>query len=257
MKEFFRSGNKVVARPNGLDYSLEPGKVYSLQYDSWEGDVYLSVSDNDLVLPQNAFKSETDEKFISRVLSHHRSSNRSTTGVLLTGLKGSGKTVMSKMIAQECGLPIVIVSSDCPTKKITSFFSKSPNTETCIIFDEVDKNDRYWNTEDLLAFLDGITNTGKKLVLLTCNSDSKINEYLLDRCSRIRYVRRFNAMTKDSIKAIVERYTDKNISGIVDFIYDRFKVVSYDNIVSFLEELNTNVEDSYEQVVSDLNITLK
>jgi SpoVK/Ycf46/Vps4 family AAA+-type ATPase len=256
-KEFFRSGSKVVARPNGLDYSLEQGKVYMLKYDSWDGDVFLEVQDNSLSLPETIFKSSSDEKFISKILGYHKNSKRNTTGVLLTGLKGSGKTMMSKMIAQECGLPIIIVSSDCPTKKISNFFSKSPNTEVCIIFDEIDKNDRYWNTEDLLGFMDGINNTGKKLVILTCNVDSKINEFLMDRCSRIRYIRRFDAMTKENIKSVVKNFTDKDVDEITNFIHDKFKVVSFDNIISFLEEVRINVEDSYEDIVSDLNITLK
>ena len=256
-KDFFRSGNKVVARPNGLDYSLEQGKVYILKYDSWDGDVFLEVQDGALQLHETTFKSSSDEKFISKILSYHKDSKRSTTGVLLTGLKGSGKTVMSKLIAQECELPIIIVSSDCPTKKISNFFSKSPNTEVCVIFDEIDKNEKYWNTEDLLGFMDGINSIGKKLVILTCNADSKINEFLKDRCSRIRYVRRFDAMTKDSIKTIVEKYVDKDIDEVTNFIHDRFKVASFDNIISFLEEIKVNVEDSYEDVVNDLNISLK
>lgn len=256
MKEFFRSGSKVVARPNGLDYSLEAGKVYTLKYN-WDDGMYLEVSDNKFMLPDKVFKTASDEKFISKVLNYHKSSNRSTTGVLLTGLKGSGKTVMSKLIAQACDLPIIVVSSDCPTKYLTSFFSKSPNTEVCIVFDEIDKNEKYWDTEDLLGFMDGITNTGKKLCILTCNSDSRLNEYIMDRCSRIRYVRKFDAMSKENIKSIVEKFVTDNVDEITNFIHERFKVVSFDNIVSFLEEVNTNVEDTYEDIVTDLNITLK
>ena len=51
--------------------------------------------------------------------------------------------------------------------------------------------------------------------------------------------------------------TDKDVDQLTDFIHDRFKVVSFDNIVSFLEEVNTNVEDSYEDIIADLNISLK
>lgn len=256
MKEFFRSGSKVVARPNGLDYALEPGKVYTLKY-SWDDGMYLEISDNTFVLPDKVFKTISDEKFISKVLNYHKSSNRSTTGVLLTGLKGSGKTVMSKLIAQACDLPIIVVSSNCPTKYLTSFFSKSPNTEVCIVFDEIDKNKEHWNTEDLLGFMDGITNTGKKLCILTCNSSSMLNDYIMDRCSRIRYVRKFDAMSKESIKSIVSKFTDKDVDQLTDFIHDRFEVISFDNIISFLEEVNTNVEDAYEDIIADLNISLK
>lgn len=64
-------------------------------------------------------------------------------------------------------------------------------------------------------------------------------------------------MSKENIKSIVEKFVTNNVDEITNFIHERFKVVSFDNIVSFLEEVNTNVEDTYEDIVTDLNITLK
>ena len=64
-------------------------------------------------------------------------------------------------------------------------------------------------------------------------------------------------MTKENIKSVVKNFTDKDVDEITNFIHDKFKVVSFDNIISFLEEARINVEDSYEDIVSDLNITLK
>ena len=125
-----------------------------------------------------------------------------------------------------------------------------------LIFDEIDKNERYWNTEDLLSFLDGIRDTGKKLVLLTCNTDSKINEYILDRCSRVRYYRKFESLTKESIIEVAEKYIPKDkIEEVTDFIINRFKCISYDNVVSFLEEVKEYNSETLENIAKDLNIT--
>lgn len=254
--EFLRSGSRVMTRPSGLDFDLEKGSVYTLKWDDWDEVAFLEIGST-IELPDNLTKTKGDMLFITKVLNNFKSTTKPTTGVMLTGLKGSGKTVMSKMIAFDSGLPIIIVDSTFPTRRLDKFFSKFTETEVCVIFDEIDKNERYWNTEDLLGFLDGIKSTSKKLVLFTCNSDSKINEFVLDRCSRIRYNKQFNALSKENIVAILERYINDNIEDIATFILDKFKVVSYDNVSSFAEECKNYPDEQYEELVKDLNITLK
>lgn len=258
MNEFLRSGNKIVTRPDGLDFNLEPGSVYALKYDNWEGDTFLEIGST-ITLPDNVFKSDSDNRFITKVLDHFKTTTHRTTGVLFSGLKGSGKTVMSKVLAIESGLPIIIVSSDFPTRYLNKFFSKFKDTNVCVMFDEIDKNERSWNTEDLLGFLDGIQSTAKKMVLLTCNSDSKLNEFIMNRCSRIRYCKKFDALNEESIKCIGNNIlNDKSeVDVATKFVMEKFKVVSYDNVASFFEEINTHPTDSFEEVVADLNISLK
>lgn len=108
---------------------------------------------------------------------------------MLSGIKGTGKTVMAKVIAKNSNLPIIVVDEDYPTGRINDFFRKF-ETPVTIIFDEVDK---HWDTEDLLGWLDGVQTNAKKLVLFTCNNEDRVNDYLKDRCSRVRYIRHFEA----------------------------------------------------------------
>ena len=138
MSEFLKSGNRVVAKPSGLDYKLETNKLYYLKYDSWEGTTYLEINNGDLKLPETLIYSDSENNFVTKILSYFKRTNKQTTGVLLNGLKGSGKTVMAKLIARNSNLPIIIVSSDCPTRHVSTFFSKFKDTETCVIFDEID-----------------------------------------------------------------------------------------------------------------------
>lgn len=257
MIEFLKSGSKVHVKPEGLDYTLEPGKVYTLKHSEWPSETYLELGSCDLALPENLFKSESDMKFTNKVLKYFNTTSKQTTGVLLSGLKGSGKTVMSKVLAFESNLPIVIVDTTFPTRELTTFFSKIKETQCCVIFDEVDKNERFWNTEHLLGFLDGIQSTCKKLVLLTCNSDSKLNEYIKDRCSRVRYYRKFDSLSYDSILEIAKQLLTDEAEVASKFIVDNFKVISYDNVVSFLEEVRDSDKETYEDIVEDLNISTK
>lgn len=44
----------------------------------------------------------------------------------------------------------------------------------------------------MLDFLDGVEKTAQKLVIMTCNDLSQVSQYMQDRCSRIRYLRRYS-----------------------------------------------------------------
>ena len=95
---------------------------------------------------------------------------------------------MAKILAKESGLPIIVVNPDYPEGKLIKFF-KSFTTPVCVLFDEVEKN---FKTEYMLDFLDGVEKTAQKLVIMTCNDLSKVSQYMQDRCSRIRYLRRYS-----------------------------------------------------------------
>lgn len=43
---------------------------------------------------------------------------------MLSGVKGTGKTVMAKVIAKNSKLPVIVVDEDFPTSQINNFFRK-------------------------------------------------------------------------------------------------------------------------------------
>lgn len=261
MSNFIINGERIVTKPEGQDYDLMPGKVYDLLFDNYEMYSYLKENGN-LNMPKKIYEIEEDTKFMNRVLLFHNSEyNNGNTGVLLAGDKGTGKSMLAKRIALKSNLPIIIVDSSYPLWQITKFFKKV-KTETCIIFDEIEKNPRTWPSEDLLTFLDGIQETGKKIVIMTCNKTEGLDENLFDRCSRIRYYRKYKANANEIfIKEMIE---DKGLTPnqpLVDFI-KRFTVKSFDNINSFLDEYKLYLETTdtnfmLEDVANIMNISLE
>lgn len=261
MSNFIINGERIVTKPEGQDYDLMPGKVYDLLFDNYEMYSYLKENGN-LNMPKKIYEIEEDTKFMDRVLLFHNSEyNNGNTGVLLAGDKGTGKSMLAKRIALKSNLPIIIVDSSYPLWQITKFFKKV-KTETCIIFDEIEKNPRTWPSEDLLTFLDGIQETGKKIVIMTCNKTEGLDENLFDRCSRIRYYRKYKANANEIfIKEMIE---DKGLTPnqpLVDFI-KRFTVKSFDNINSFLDEYKLYLETTdtnfmLEDVANIMNISLE
>lgn len=261
MSNFIINGERIVTKPEGQDYDLMPGKVYDLLFDNYEMYSYLKENGN-LNMPKKIYEIEEDTKFMDRVLLFHNSEyNNGNTGVLLAGDKGTGKSMLAKRIALKSNLPIIIVDFSYPLWQITKFFKKV-KTETCIIFDEIEKNPRTWPSEDLLTFLDGIQETGKKIVIMTCNKTEGLDENLFDRCSRIRYYRKYKANANEIfIKEMIE---DKGLTPnqpLIDFI-KRFTVKSFDNINSFLDEYKLYLETTdtnfmLEDVANIMNISLE
>ena len=249
--EFVKSGSRILPKPNGTDYNLINGKAYDLKWDDWSNMAYLAEN-GELNLPSKIYELNEDKIFKKRVLNSFNN-HENSIGVMLAGTKGTGKTVLAKVIAKESNLPIIIVDSQFPITRLIGFF-KQFSTPVCVIFDEIEKN---FNTGRMLDFLDGIEKTTKKLVLMTCNELDKVSEYLQDRCSRIRYVRKYGINDNLAfLPMLIENKEIKNAEIVRKFVEERFKLPSIDNMNAFLNEVK-DLEDediSLDDIVKYMNI---
>lgn len=224
MSEFIKVGEKIVNKPTGLDYDLINGKVYNLKWDRYNGMSYFE-EDGLLSLPAKVYTTKSDDVFIKRVNTYFQKTSKLSTGVMLSGIKGTGKTVMAKVIAKNSNLPIIVVDEDYPTGRINDFFRKF-ETPVTIIFDNEDR----------------------------------VNDYLKDRCSRVRYIRHFEA--NDNARFLREILRDKGIAedkieDTYTFIVNNFGLLSIDNILSFIDEKLLFPELSNEEIFNDMNISSK
>lgn len=249
--EFVKSGSRILPKPNGTDYNIINGKAYDLKWDDWSDMAYLAEN-GELNLPSKIYELNEDKIFKKRVLNSFNN-HENSIGVMLAGTKGTGKTMLAKIIAKESNLPIIIVDSQFPTNRLIGFF-KQFSTPVCVIFDEIEKN---FNTGRMLDFLDGVEKTTKKLVLMTCNELDRVSEYLQDRCSRIRYVRKYGINDNLAfLPMLIENKEIKNAEIVRKFIEKRFKLPSIDNMNAFLNEVK-DLEDeniSLDDIVKCMNI---
>lgn len=250
-KTFIKFNNQIVPKPEGIDYDLIPGKVYNLREERGSEGPFLEET-QDFIFPETYYLSEDDNKFVNKTIEAFNRTEKMTTGVMLSGVKGSGKTLMAKKIAMLSGLPVIVIDPGLASSVIEPFFAKT-DTNCCVIFDEIDK---YWNTRYLLTFLDGVKPTCKKLVICTCNKEKEIDEYLNDRCSRIRYKRIFKCLDKDAAAIVINDVikNEEKAKEARDFLFENANLVSYDNVIIFAEEIRNNPNESFESVFEDLNM---
>lgn len=251
--EFIKVGNNILPKPKGADYELINGGVYDLKWDRFEGRA-IFTENGKLNLPDKVYELKEDIVFKTRVLNNFNKNDKSV-GIMLAGTKGTGKTMLAKVIAKESNLPIIIVDSQYPANRLVTFF-KQFTTPVCIIFDEIEKN---FDTSSMLDFLDGVEKTTKKLVLMTCNNLNRVSEYLQDRCSRVRYIRKYTPTDNLAfLPMLIEDKQIKNAKEVEEFIKTKFKLPSIDNINAFLNEIK-ELEDediSLDDIIKYMNINL-
>lgn len=259
-KNFLKIGEKVAFKPKteGLDYSLENGRVYVPEIDRYTEEISFKIAPN-ITLPGKLYTTTEDDKFVNKVINRYNLIAEGTVGVMLSGLKGSGKTIMMKRIALQSSLPIILIDKSFYPKDLINLFNKLSNTEVCILMDEVDKLGERYDDDYLLKVLDGINTSGKKMMVFTCNDNENVNEYLKDRCSRIRYWREYGEMPASMIQAVLEdKLDDKSkIKPLTDFIQETLSCASFDNIASFADEVNTYPNDTFEELFEDMNLSEK
>jgi SpoVK/Ycf46/Vps4 family AAA+-type ATPase len=259
-KKFLKVGKSINFKFNteGLECDLTPGMVYNIDVDRYTDAISLEETSG-LSLPSKVYCTQRDERFIDKVINSYNLSESGFTGVMLAGLKGSGKTVMAKIIANKSSLPIINIDKSIRPYILKNLVEKLGDTSVCFLFDELDKVLEDYDDSVLLQVLDGSDTKGKHMILFTCNDDREISEYLIDRCSRIRYWREFKEMSPSLIMEVLnDKLNDKKeIKSLTDFIKDNFEVCSFDNISSFVKEANDYPTTTFEELFEDMNLSSK
>lgn len=196
----------------------------------------------------------TNDKFISWVTGSYKSATRGF-GILLTGEKGTGKTIVGKQIANNLELPTLVVSSKVADLDI--FLSKIQQ-EVIVFIDEFDKTyPRHMEAEQqqLLKLLDGTMSFGKKLYIFTSNGD--VNPLMINRPGRIRYHKHFKELAKDELISIcAQKLLNINLLNDVIEVAKTLEVSSIDAVLEIIHECN-NTGASPKEFMEFFNVKPK
>jgi len=169
--------------------------------------------------------------------------NKKSVGVILNGLKGSGKTWTAKQIANEMDMPVLIIDNSFDGAILS--FIRSLNFSCTILVDEAEKIFKLGEDDDvLLRIIDNAgSNISRHLFVLTTNT-LDVNPNLIGRTGRIRYLVNFRNLPEDIVKEFIEDNLDPKIGED-----KREKIIEKINLLEY------NSIDLLRSIVEEVNIT--
>lgn len=249
MTTYTKNGNKfMVADDESLQiFSKLPGGNYIVQFSQMIG-FYLEHVDP-FPLPNRLYGSLP--RYADRILQTYQD-RPASTGVMLNGEKGSGKTLLAKLLS------LKMMEADCPTLIINSSFVGDAfnkfiqDIDQCamILFDEFEKVYDKEHQPHILTLMDGVFPT-KKLFVLTCNDNFKIDSHMKNRPGRLFYMLDFDGLEEafirefcaENLKPTLQKYVEQvmMLSGTVD-------AFNFDMLKALCEEMNRYDENANEAV---------
>lgn len=234
---WFNHDNNYFIESISKNLSEIPVGIYRLEKSDMRG-LYLTHTGDKFTFPYKIYGMERN--FINRVIKTYNSKH-GNVGILLNGVKGTGKTVTAEIIANEINLPVIVINQNFHND--TATFINSVEQDVVLFFDEYEKT--YTNHDySILTVMDGVLSTEyRRLFLLTTNNDY-INENMLSRPSRIRYVKEFGDLSSDVINEIVDDMllNKEHKEAVIRYIAT-LRIITVDIVKSIIDEVNIHNED--------------
>lgn len=252
-KHFVRLGSEFHVASNADRYTNIPVGNYIVKQDPISKEYYLELVSS-FRKPKKVYGNY--ETQVARFVNTYKLRN-ANTGILLSGEKGSGKTLMARLIsiqAAEQDIPTIIINESHSGDEFNKFL-QDIKQETVIVFDEFEKVYDYSEQIKLLTLLDGVF-PSKKLFIFTSNDSNSLERHLINRPGRIYYAIKFGGLDTEFIKEYCEEHlqNQKFIDDIARMasIIHRF---NFDMLSALIEEMNRYGESPLE-CVKYLNISV-
>lgn len=244
MTYFMKSGNTIkLADKANVEVSVDLApSTYVVKYNNVMKEFYL-VEMESFSIPSKLYGDTT--KNSARIINTFKD-RPNTTGVLMAGEKGSGKSLLAKSVcvnALNLKIPVIVVNEPyCGTE--FNKFIQDINTEAVVFIDEFEKMYVREDQEKLLTLLDGSFDS-KKLFLLTCNSVGRVDSFMKNRPGRIYYLFDFIGLEPEFIREYCEDVLiNKDHTDGVITASAMFEQFNFDMLKAMVEEMNRYNENA-------------
>lgn len=242
---FSQGSSTTVSHPEGL-----PKGIYEVKL-SMTG-FYLSKIAESFTFDYKLYG--LNQKFIDYVLKTYENTT-GNLGVLLDGIKGTGKTVTAKELCNRLQLPVILVQSmgNDTNSKLIKYLSTAIDFDCIFFFDEYEKE--FKNSSDVLSFMDGTYNSIYRKVFLLTTNELNVDSNLLGRPSRIRYKKSFSNLSEEVTREILnDILEDKTAIEKVIELTHSMNIITIDLIKAIATEINIHGAESLPDIKETFNI---
>lgn len=231
-----RNANDFYLREVSQQVKELPLGCYKLNINPQTKELFLGQFQNEFAFPYKVYSIE--KAFVARVVKTY-ANTKGNLGILMNGIKGTGKTVTAQMICNALGLPVIIIHQ--PFEDIPSFLNDLQQ-DVVVFFDEYEKMYRDYD-KDILTVMDGVLNTKHRKVFLLTTNKLHLNDNLIQRPSRLRYIKTFVDLSLDVIMEIIDdKLVHKQFRDeCVEFI-SRLEIITVDIVKAVIDEVNIHEE---------------
>lgn len=232
-----QSGSSYLLSETSHQVALLPTGIYRLEYDKTFERFYLEHVQDKFNFPYKIYGVETE--FINRVKKSW-DNTANNMGVLLNGLKGTGKTVTAELICNKMQLPVILVQKH--HESMVSFLN-SIGQDVIIMIDEFEKIYNKYDTA-LLSVMDGIFRTDSRKMFLLTTNDLSIDKNMLQRPSRIRYIKSYTDLSIDVIMEVIDdKLLHPELRECTIKMVSELPIITMDLVKAVVEEVNIHHED--------------
>ncbi len=256
MSYFLKSGNTFrVSSKEAMDlHDLLPAGNYVVKEMPMDGPLYLEMIDSFEIKGK---RYGDLDKNTDRILNTFMDRS-SSTGVMLAGEKGSGKSLLAKNLAIEAAkrlqIPTIVINAPWVGDKFNAFM-QTIEQPCMVLFDEFEKVYDSDSQEQALTLLDGVF-PSKKLFVLTCNDKWRIDQHMRNRPGRLFYMLDYKGLDtafiieycNDNLKATLIHHTEKLCQ-----IASLFSQFNFDMLKATVEEMN-RYDEAPEDALRMLNV---
>lgn len=256
---FQQHGNCFVPMPGALTQheQLPPGTYNMVYHESMAGKSLHLVATDDLGVPGKIYGNV--EKRVKRLISTFKAREGVPTGALLSGLKGTGKTILAKRASEvlrtQHKIPTIIINEPFAGGDFLALIA-SIKQPCLVLFDEFEKvyggEHGHERQNALLTLLDG-TFSSHKLFMFIVN-DNNLVDSLTNRPGRIHYRWSYGSLDMGTVVAY-GRDTLKNQRHLdsLSLVCRMVTKLSFDILKALVWEMNQYEMDAVD-ALDGLNI---